>query len=271
MKDITIILPIHKVTEKITKEAKNAFESVKKNQDTYTNGKLELMLVGPKEVINSFDNTINDVFGEEFKPIKVNNTGETDYCSQINLGVSKVKTEHFSILEIDDTYIEDWFEMASKYYYSNESVTVFLPINVLSDEETNLHTFLNEMVWTSTFSKDLGYIDYDCLQDYPSFNLTGGIFNTSDFKTIGGLKPSIKVAFNYEFLLRATKKDLKVFVVPKEGYIHSVGYDDTLTDEYVKTLDTNDFDKWFELAKIECHYVEDRGKTITTIKEESLK
>jgi hypothetical protein len=114
-------------------------------------------------------------------------------------------------------------------------------------------------------------LDYDCLQDYSAFNLTGGIFNTNDFKQVGGFKPSIKIAFNYELLLRLTKKELKVFVVPKEGYIHIIGREDSLTDEYNRTIPKEDINKWFDLAKIECSFIEDRKTSISKIKEENLK
>ena len=84
-------------------------------------------------------------------------------------------------------------------------------------------------------------------------------------------KPSIKVAFNYELLLRMTKKELKVYVVPKEGYTHVIGREDSLTDEYNKTLTNEEIRKWFDLAKIECVFTEDRKTNIEKIKNEELK
>ena len=84
-------------------------------------------------------------------------------------------------------------------------------------------------------------------------------------------KPSIKVAFNYEFLLRLTKKELKVYVVPKEGYIHVIGRKDSLTDEYNKTLSREEIKKWFDLAKTEYAFTEDRKTNIDKIKTEVLK
>ena len=106
----------------------------------------------------------------------------------------------------------------------------------MSNPEHKVFQYINEIAWTNSFSSEIGFLDFDCLQDYPSFNLTGGIFNTKDFNTIGGFDSSIKVAFNYEYLLRLTKKELKVYVVPKEGYVHCVGRKGSLTDEYNNTL-----------------------------------
>ena len=267
MKDITVIIPVHKFNEKIKDLLNTAFESIKNNQETYTFGKLIPMVVAPGEILEE----IGENFGEQVNYHTCRNTGDTDFCSQINTAVKNVTTEHFSILEFDDIYADNWFKMAHDYFYTNESVSLFIPINIITDVEHKQFQYVNEIAWSSSFSQEIGYLDFDCLQDYSSFNLTGGIFNTNDFVTIGGFKPSIKVAFNYELLLRMTKKELKVFVVPKEGYMHIIGREDSLTDEYNKTLTDKEILKWFSLAKTEYMYTEDRKTNIDKIKEEELK
>lgn len=268
MKDITIIIPLHKFDDKIKDLLDGALESIKKNQETYTFGKLIPLIVAPNNVLEE----VGECFGENvFYHTCRNTTDNTDFCSQINFAANKVTTDYFSILEFDDIYTDKWFKMAHDYYYSNESVSLFLPFNILTDVNHQQYQYVNEIAWTSSFSNELGYLDYDCLQDYSSFNLTGGIFNTEDFKKIGGFKPSIKIAFNYELLLRLTKKELKVFVVPKEGYIHLIGREDSLTDEYNKNIPREDIRKWFDLAKIECAFTEDRKTSISKIKDEELK
>ena len=130
----------------------------------------------------------------------------------------------------------------------------------MSNPEHKVFQYINEIAWTNSFSSEIGFLDFDCLQDYPSFNLTGGIFNTKDFNTIGGFDSSIKVAFNYEYLLRLTKKELKVYVVPKEGYVHCVGRKGSLTDEYNSTLTDEDINNWFKKAKEEHAPVIDKKK-----------
>lgn len=260
MKDITIIIPIHTIEEENVKKIQRAFDSINTNQIYYTFGLLKTFVIGSKDVIENISNSkeFNIPQNTVFKV----NEGEIDFCSQINCAVNDVDTDYFSILEFDDEYKKNWFKMAHDYFYTNESVSVFLPINILTSSEYKDFQYANEVAWTSTFSNTLGFLDFDCLQDYSSFNITGGIFNTKDFKTIGGLKPSIKVAFNYEFLLRLTKKELKVFVVPKEGYIHTVGRKNSLFDMYNTELSEEQIDKWFKLAKDECSFTEDRKTTI---------
>ena len=268
MKDITIIIPLHKFDDKIKDLLDGALESIKKNQEAYTFGKLIPLIVAPGEILEK----IGEALGETtFYHTCRNTSSDIDFCSQINFAANKVTTDYFSILEFDDIYTDKWFKMAHDYYYSNESVSLFLPFNILTDVNHQQYQYVNEIAWTSSFSNEIGYLDYDCLQDYSSFNLTGGIFNTEDFKKIGGFKPSIKIAFNYELLLRLTKKELKVFVVPKEGYIHLIGREDSLTDEYNKNIPREDIRKWFDLAKIECAFTEDRKTSISKIKDEELK
>jgi len=269
MKDITIIIPVHKFDDNIKLLLTNALKSVKENQENYTYGKLIPLIVAPGNILEE----IGEELGENHFYHNCRNTsGNIDFCSQVNFGVEHVKTEFFSILEFDDAYTDNWFKMAHDYYYTNESVSVFLPINILWTEDVpGQYQYANEIAWTSSFSNEIGFIDFDALQVYPSFNLTGGIFNTEDFKKIGGLKPSIKVSFNYEFLLRLTKKSLKVYVVPKEGYRHVLGRKDSLTDQYNQTLTNEDVKKWFDLAKIEYAFTEDRKVSIDNIKQEEVK
>lgn len=258
MKDITIIVPINEVNKKSLIYIKKALASVKENQKYYNN-KLRMLLI----CLNDKDkNVLNENLSDYEFDVIVNNTDKTDYCSQINIAVKLIDTEYFSILEYDDEYTPKWFKMASDYFYTNEDVSLFLPINIhYEEEDPRICQFCNEIVWANEFSQELGYIDFNCLENFYGFNLTGGIFNTKDFLQIGGFKPSIKVAFNYEFLLRLTNKKLRAFVVPKEGYKHVLNREGSLTDSYSKELTNDLINKWFDIAKCEYPYVEDRNVT----------
>lgn len=276
MKDITIIMPIHKLDDNIKEMVKNAVDSVKENQKNYKDGKLNILVVSPTDVYNELNNDFIKTLDENISCLE--NTGNTDYCSQVNFAVDFVKTEHFSILEFDDTYTPKWFKCANDYYYGNESISVFLPVNLFHDDEGGNWQYGNTMALSPMFmtsdeqdTDDIGIINYRRLENCSLFNLTGAIFNTDDFKKVGKYKPSIKVAFNYEFLLRLTHKGLKAMVVPKEGYIHTMGRKDSLTIEYLETMNDSERDKWFDLAIRECIFEEDRNKTITSIKDEELK
>lgn len=263
MRDITVIIPV--LSSQLSSiELSTAVMSVAECQKYYTDGKLKVMIVRP------VDNTVEDTsFSANFGEVSyVYNEGATDYCSQINFGVKHVDTEYFSILEYDDYYTKKWFKMFNDYYTTNEDVSVFLPINIIHNAKTNEREFVNDIIWSSGFANELGVIDFDSLQQSGSFNLTGGIFKTSDWL---GYKPSINVAFNYEYLLRATNKKQKIFVVPKEGYHHEIFKDGSLSSYYLETITDNDNMKWFELAKREYAFDEDRNKGIINIEEDEMK
>lgn len=275
MKDITIIVPVHEFNDAIAKYAEKAFASVDACQENYKEGELKVLIVSSLKETNS----LKDVLAKfKFKYEIIENNGNNDYCSQINFAVDKVETEHFSILEIDDEYTAKWFKMANDYYYGNESISIFLPVNMFHDDNYNNWQYGNTMALSPTFitqdkddTDDIGIINYQRLEKCSLFNLTGGIFNTKDFIAVGKYKPSIQVAFNYELMLRMTKKGLKIMVVPKEGYLHTMGREGCLTNSYLSSMTESERDKWFSLAIRECIYDEDRQKDVNTIKTEEIK
>ena len=278
MKDVTIIVPVHDFNDDINKYAEKAFASVDVCQENYKDGELNVLIVSSlkeEEKINSLNKCLENY---KFKHEIINNEGNSDFCSQINFGVDSVKTEHFSILEFDDEYTPKWFKMANDYYYGNESISVFLPVNMFHDDEYSNWQYGNTMALSPTFitqdkddTDDIGIINYPRLEKCSLFNLTGGIFNTKDFIAVGKYKPSIQVAFNYELMLRITKKGLKIMVVPKEGYLHTMGREGCLTNSYLSSMTESERDKWFSLAIRECIYDEDRQKDISNIKAEDVK
>lgn len=266
MNKLTVIVPVHIFDDNVAGYLKKAVESIALNQKNYK-GVITTLLVCPKNIEKKVLDTVSASQLKNYSIII--NKGQTDFCSQINYAVESVTTDFFSILEFDDEYSPKWFKALQEYYYTNEDVSVFLPINV-QYEESNPHIcqYCNEIVWANEFSKELGYIDFDCLENYYGFNLTGGVFNTKDYKSVGGLKPSILVAFNHEFLLRVTNKKLKVFVVPKEGYRHVLNRESSMSILSAKEMTSEDVKKWFNIAKTEYPYTEDRKVKPTSFIEE---
>lgn len=258
MKDIAVIIPVHELKDETEKNLLlNAINNVKKCQKNYE-FKLNTYIVTSLTLDKEFTDGCTVIV----------NNGDTDFCSQVNLGAKTVTEDYFSILEFDDEYNEKWFSMVHKYFYSNEDVSVFLPINIQIFSKEDYRQFANEAPWAMQFSQELGFVDFKCLENYYGFNITGGVFNRNDFNRIGGLKPSIEVAFNYEFLLRVTNKKLKVFIVPKEGYRHVIDRENSLTDICGKKFTQDEVDKWYALATKEYPYEEDRKNDIYTTEAE---
>lgn len=267
MNDITVIIPILDKDvhdEKLT----NAVNSVVKCQEHYTNGKLKIMIVVGVE--NEQSKGYEEKVFENVEVKYLANPGKTDFCSQINYAVDHVETDYFSILEFDDEYKPKWFKFVNEYQYGNEEVSIFLPVNVVTDTKSEHWQYLNEIALATSNSDEIGIIDMEMLNMWTGFNLTGGVFNTSDFIKVGKYKPSIKIAFNYELMMRMINKKLRIMVVPKEGYVHVIGRKDSLTDTYNKEIPPEEIKLWFDLAKREYTYDTDREKDITRPKKAKL-
>ena len=275
MKDITIIIPLHEYNDTVDSLLKNALNSVVACRNEYRNGNLQVVIVAPRNIEEIITNT--DILEYIPEISVVWNDGNSDFCSQINLAVDNIDTDYFSILEYDDEYRKKWFKLANDYFYGNESISIFLPLNAVHTGHKNWQ-FGNEFGLSNAFitddaddTDDVGIINFKRIEKCSVFNLTGAIFNRNDFVKVGKYKPSIKVAFNYELLLRLTNKGLKCMVAPKEGYVHEIGRENSLTDIYNKTLSEDEINKWFELAFREYVYDNDRNKDIINVSEEELK
>ena len=248
MKDITIIVPVHALNGDKDRELfRTALDSVKKAQEKYTDS-LVVMAVGPSAVKSEVSEIMDEMLGDTVKRVFQTNKGATDFCSQINCGAKHVKTDHFSILEFDDEYVTTWFDFVKKYYLTHEDVSVFLPIVVQGDE--NSKQYCNEVVWAMAFSNELGFIDEECLANWPSFNLDGAVFSTKDFNLVGGYNAEIKLVFNYELLIRMCSQfGLKAYVVPRIGYGHLLGREGSLLNQYNETMNDTEAMEWFAKAK----------------------
>lgn len=242
MKDLTVIVPVHKYDEEIKGLLATAVESFR---TTDTEKDSELLFVGPSDVLKQLKETYK---GDNTKFVE---SKKTDFVSQINLAVDSCR-KYFSILEFDDVYTPNWFKAVKEYFNKDENISVYLPLTevVLYDKkEQGAIGYVNEAVLASSFSEKLGFLDLESLLNYMNFNTTGGIFKTEDFIELGKLKEPIKLTFWYEFLLRAVRNDKKVYVIPKVGYIHTLNRKDSLSTYYNESMKPEEAEFWIELAQ----------------------
>lgn len=255
--NISVILPVHELNEETKQLFTNAVTSVMEQIERPD----ELLIVVPKgselcEYMKSFD------FGDYKNSVSIaENDGETDFASQVNFGVSKIKSEWFSILEFDDEYAKIWFKNVVEYKRAYENVELFMPIIVDVDATNQFIGFTNEAVWANSFSDELGILDNNALLTYQNFNIDGMVIKKSVYDEFGGFKPSIKLTFVYEFLLRMTFKDVKVMVIPRFGYKHVNQRPNSLFSTYKETLDPIEAKWWLATAKKEYYFPKDRKIT----------
>jgi hypothetical protein len=250
MKNITILLPIHQMGEDEAKMLQNALISI---EDFYND--IKVTIICPTEIhkaMQFFE------FGQKLEVKVLENKGESDFVSQINLGIDDCDTEWFSIMEIDDTYKKIWLSSMNEYIKEYKEIDVFLPVVRDINDQGKFLSFTNESAWAYGFTEKQGLIDNEVLLEYQNYQTSGGLFRTNKIKEIGKLKDNIKLTFTYEFLLRITHNGLGIMVVPKIGYEHVNFRENSLFWAYKndesKKMTENEVKFWLETAKKEFFF-----------------
>lgn len=218
--NITVIIPVHKYNEDIKVLLNKAISSVKEQN-------VNISVVAPKEVIDSANLDVNCI----------ENTGNTDFASQIYLGAENCTTEYFAILEFDDTYEQYFFKDLQKFISDgnfNKS-DIILPIVALHKGDNKSLAFANDACWSQDFSEERGFLGLESTSMYDIFLISGAVIKKDVFLELGGIKMDNKIYFSKEFFMRALVNDKKVSVYPKIGYKHYVGRLDSLFDNMFKS------------------------------------
>jgi hypothetical protein len=179
----------------------------------------------------------------------------------MNHGVKNAKGKWVSLFEFDDEYSAIWFKNFKTYSEAYPEVQMFLPVVVDTDEKDAFAGFTNEATFAANFSQEIGYLTNDTLQEYQNFQTSGSIVKKEVFDDFGGFKPSIKLTFVYELLLRLTYNSVSIMTIPRLGYRHSNlregsifwGYrygDEKILEDEVKF--------WIASAKKEYFFTDDR-------------
>ena len=249
-KDFTVIIPVHEYDDEIKVMLQNAIKSVPTD--------IGIIISSIPSVVEKMSN----IECSDNVAIMGYDVADKNFCNLVNAAIDSINTKYFSILEYDDEYTDIWFKHVEEYVNFYPEVSAFLPLTELVDfTSSKFIGYGNEAPWASSFSNEIGYIDNDALQQFFDFYLTGSVFNKEDWKNLGGLKQSMKLTFWYEYLLRATNKGKKFFVIPKLGYRHIVNRKNSLFDVYRQTISEEESGFWFDLAKQESFFKEDRNKT----------
>lgn len=253
---ISVILPLK------SSKAKDFEDYFKKAIESINNQKVdieELVIVHSNEetlitFLNQFD------FGT--LPVKKYQWEEKpNFASQVNFGVEKSNSKWVSILEFDDEYSSIWFDNVMKYEEVYPEVQMFLPVTVDTDEKGTFAGFTNEATFAANFSQEMGYLTNDTLQTYQNFQVAGSVIKKELFEDFGGIKPSIKLTFTYEFLLRLTYNSVVIMTIPRLGYKHtnmregSIFWNYKFGDNIMKEEEVK---FWLNTAKHEYFFTDDR-------------
>ena len=254
---LSVILPIKSSK---AKDFDEYFEKAITSLKNQTVGFEELVIVHTQEQslidhLNSYD------FGD-LNVTKLLWDKDPSYANQVNFGIKNAKGTWVSLFEFDDEYSSIWFKNVKKYVESFPEVQMFLPVVVETDEKGLFAGFTNEATFAANFSQEMGILTNDTLQEYQNFQTAGSVFKKSIIEDFGGFKPSIKLTFIYEFLLRLTYNSVSIMTIPRLGYKHvnlregSVFWnykfgDSKMVEDEVKF--------WIQTAKREYFFTDDRS------------
>jgi hypothetical protein len=255
----TVILPVHKIDELYTELLINSVGSI---QDFHND--VLLTIVCPKDIKSEIEKID---LGQKLQITYLENKGQTDFCSQVNLGVENCNTEWFTILEIDDEFRPNWLKSVNEYTEENKDADVFL--SIVKDVNVNgeFISFTNESVWAYGFSDSQGNLDNEVLLEYENYQTSGGLYRTKVMKEQGFFKDNVKLTFSHELLLRLTHNNIKIMTIPKIGYQHVNFREDSLffnlkNDENSK-LTEDEVKFWMDTAKKEFFFKNKRDVTYT--------
>lgn len=209
------------------------------------------------------------------------------YNKTFNLAIDN-GYEFMSLIEGEDSVSTKWFDIAQKYSEENSNIGIFLPLmrNSINGTVTG---FLNEAAWAEGMSEEAGKIDVNLLLKYNCVNPLGAVYRVSNIaeysecekdesdKAIQGsykpMKESMKITHYYEFFLRMVYNDVKVLTVSRLCYELKIVRKEIFTDSTCKLpqditsypverggISNEEGRFWFELAKKEYFFDEDRKK-----------
>lgn len=196
--------------------------------------------------------------------------------------------EGISLIEAEDAYSLKWFEVADKYIAENPNIGIFAPLikNLTGGVFSGL---MNESPWVEGMSEEAGKFDLNLLQRFNCLNPLGAIYRVSAISEYAEpakdennnpinnqfkpMKESMKLSHYYEFFLRMIYDDVKAMTVPRIGYEMKTLNKNSFEDSSCKVpqnlvalapdkggMSPDEARFWFELAKKEFFYDEDRKK-----------
>jgi len=255
--NISVILPLH------SSKIRDFDEFFKKAITSITTQK-----VLPKEVVivhteeESLVEYLNSFNFENLNVKKVLYKGESNYSSQINLGIKESSSQWISFFEFDDEYSQIWFSNVKKYSEIYPDVESFLPIVIDVNDKSVFAGFTNEATFAANFAQEMGILTNDMLHNYQNFQTAGMAIKKSVIDDFGGFKSSIKLTFVYEFLLRMTYNSVKMMTIPKLGYKHINMRPDSLFWDYkfgTNKISEEEVKFWVSTAKKEYFFTDDRN------------
>ena len=255
--DVSVILPVESYMHKNFEEL---FTSSIQSIQNQTVSPTELVLVHSDE-----EKLVSYLTNFDFSGLTVNlieNKGNTDFATQMNLGVENAKSKWVSFLEFDDEYASIWFKNVKRFVEAYPEYEGFLSLVVDVDNKGAFAGFTNEATFAASMNTEIGILTNEVLLNYQNFQSSGMVIKKETYQDLGGFKPSMKLTFVYEFLLRLTYNSAKLMTIPRIGYKHVNLREGSIFWNYKngeQRVSDNEVKFWLDAAKKEHFFVEDRN------------
>jgi len=255
--DVSVILPINSSKQR---DFDILFDRAVKSLQIQLTDINELVIVHTDE-----DGLKSKLEGYDYSGVTVNfieNKGNFDFSSQVNLGVKNAKSKWVSILEFDDEYSSIWFKNVNRFVNAYPEVDAFLPLVVDTDEKGMFVGFTNEATFAASLNSEIGYLTNDVLMAYQNFQSSGMVIKKETYLENGGFKSSMRLTFVYEFLLRLTYNSVNIMTIPRIGYKHMNLREGSIFWNYKngnEKISDKEVSFWIESAKKEHFFTSDRN------------
>lgn len=189
--------------------------------------------------------------------------------------------EWFSVIEYDDTITKFWLKYFNLYSKEKNEYDALVPISKQT-APMGFAGFMNEASWVDGFAEVAGVFDLNLMLRFNCISIVGTAFKTKSIlkyseEKDGFYKPmkeSIKLNYNYEFLLRMIYNDLKFYSVPRLGFDFKINKSVDKFDYFSSKLPLDlpqkriedggvtveEYKFWTDLAKKEYFFDNDRNK-----------
>ena len=267
-KTLTFVIPINEFTpEQDLPLLVKALQSV--DQNPYDNQVLIVSTSNTPDIQGLLGSYTTVVEAQEPQPFELKRTeikyilneGRPDYCSQVNFAAEQITTDYFAILGFDDEVSKAYVKNFHEYTTVFPNAPVLLPLTVeilMNDAFVKIN---NELAFNKQIGLDeVCQLNFKALMGTPSFQLIGGIISKGALEEYGGLKASMKFAFEYEFLLRVAYNEVIIPIIPKLLYVHRNGRPGSFFLQLAQSGFTEEETKfWVKNAQDERFYNFDRG------------
>lgn len=254
--NVSVIVPINSRKQR---DFETYYERAIKSVQIQHTQPLEVIVVHSDE--DGLKQTLENIDYSGLTVNFVENKGKTDFSSQVNLGVENAKGDYISILEFDDEYSTIWFKNVKRFIEAYPEVDAFLPLVVDTDDKGMFVGFTNEATFAASLNSEIGYLTNDVLMNYQNFQTSGMVVKKSTYTDNGGFKPSFKLTFVYEFLLRLTYNSAQIMTIPRIGYKHMNFREGSIFWSYKNgqnSITDDEVSFWIESAKKEHFFTADR-------------